>query len=102
MKTWSRLGWAMAILLAGCAESAKLVQDSGNGGVVVYPYKGDQGPMLSSFRKDAVAIMKERCGASYAIVKEGETKGRARVTAPVQGAQEVVEERRWGIEFRCK
>jgi hypothetical protein len=88
-------------MLTGCAESVMLVQDNGDGGIVVYPFKGDQGSMLSSFRKDALALMKDKCGGPYTIVREGETKGRARVAGVVQGSQEVVQERRWGIEFRC-
>ncbi len=90
------------LLLAGCAENATLLQESERGGVVVYPFKGEQGAMLGSFRKDALAVMKDKCGGAYAIIREGETKGRARVAGPVEGAQEVVQERRWGIEFRCK
>ena len=102
MKSWSSLGWAFVVLLAGCAEGAKLAQDSGNGGVVTYPFKGEQGAMLSSFRKDAIALMREKCGGAYSILREGEAKGRARVAGAVEGGQEIVRERRWGIEFRCK
>jgi hypothetical protein len=101
MKTWSSLWLLFAIALAGCAEGAKLVQDNGDGGVVAYPFKGEQGSMLSSFRKDAMALMKGKCGGVYTIVREGETKGRSRVAGTV-GGQEIVQERRWGIEFRCK
>ena len=90
------------LLLAGCADGATLLQESDRGGVVVYPFKGEQGAMLASFRKDALAVMKDKCGGGYTIIREGETKGRARVAGPVEGAQEVVQERRWGIEFRCK
>lgn len=72
------------------------------GGVVVYPFKGDQGALLSSFRKDALALMKDKCAGAYTIVREGETKGRTRLIGPVEGAQEAIRERRWGIEFRCK
>jgi hypothetical protein len=98
----SRGGVLAAIMLfAGCADGAKLIQNRDDGGVVVYPFKGEQGHMLSSFRKDALALMQERCGGPYTIVREGETKGRARIAGPVQGGQEVVQERRWGIEFRC-
>ena len=93
---------AACLAVAGCAEGAKLVQDTGDGGVVTYPFKGDQGAMLSSFRKDALALMKDTCGGSYTIVREGEAKGRARVAGAVEGGQEIVRERRWGIEFRCK
>jgi hypothetical protein len=58
--------------------------------------------MLSSFRKDALGLMKDTCGGSYAIVREAEAKGRARVVGGIEGGQEVVRERRWGIEFRCR
>ena len=93
---------AACLAAAGCAEGAKLIQDRDDGGVVVYPFKGEQGHMLSSFRKDALLLMQQKCGSGYTIVREGETKGRARVAGSVQGSQEMVQERRWGIEFRCK
>ena len=101
MKTWSSLVCTIVLFLAGCAEGAKLVQDTGDGGVVTYPFKGEQGSMLSSFRQEALVLMKEKCGGSYTLVREGEAKGRARVVG-VEGSQEFVQERRWGIEFRCK
>ena len=102
MKIWSRLAVLFVIVLAGCAEGAKLVQEREDGGVVVYPFKGEQGSMLSSFRNDALVLMKEKCGGPYTIVREGEAKGRSRVVGAVEGAQEIVQERRWGIQFQCK
>ena len=102
MKTWSSLGCAFLLLVTGCVEGAKLAHRSEDGGVVTYPFKGDQGHMLSSFRKDALSLMKDTCGGSYQIVREGEAKGRARVVGGIEAGQEVVVERRWGIEFRCK
>ena len=92
----------LPLLLTGCGQGATLLQESDRGGVVVYPFKGEQGAMLASFRKDALAVMKEKCGGAYSIIREGETKGRVRVAGPVEGAQEIVQEHRWGIEFRCK
>lgn len=92
----------LLLVLTGCADGAKLIQENGHGGVVVYPFKGEQGAMLSSFRKEALDIMKDKCGGAYTIVKEGEAKGRARVASPIDGAQEIVQERRWGIQFECK
>lgn len=93
----------MVSILVGCADGAKLIQEHENGGVVVYPFKGEQGSLLSSFRKDALAIMNEKCGGgSYDIVREGEAKGRARVVTPIEGQEEVIQERRWGIQFQCK
>ena len=102
MKIWSSLAVIFVITLAGCAEGAKLIQEREDGGVVVYPFKGEQGSMLSSFRQDALALMKEKCGGPYTITREGETKGRARMVSPIEGAQEMVQERRWGIQFQCK
>lgn len=92
----------IVLFLSGCADGAKLVQENDQGGVVVYPFKGEQGSMLSSFRKEALGLMRDKCGGAYTIVREGETKGRARVASPIEGAQEVVQERRWGIQFQCK
>ena len=92
----------LPLLLTGCGPGATLIQESDRGGVVVYPFKGEQGAMLSSFRKDALAIMKKKCGGAYSIIREGETRGRVRVAGPVEGAQEAVQERRWGIQFQCR
>lgn len=92
-----------AFLLGGCADGAKIVQEHDLGGVVIYPFKEGQGPMLSAFRKEGLDLMNEKCkGRTYSIVREGEAKGRTRVVSPLDGAQELVEERRWGIQFECK
>ncbi len=95
----------MLIVLNSCADGAKLVREDDSGGVVIYPFKGDQGSLLSAFRKDALAIMKEKCAdGTYTIVREGETRGRSRVVSSIQSQEEfeLVEERRWGIQFQCK
>lgn len=104
IKSWLQTGVAAVCLaVGGCADGAKIVQQHDTGGVVIYPFKEGQGPMLSSFRKEALDLMKEKCGSnSYNILREGETKGRTRVVSPLDGAQELVEERRWGIQFECK
>ncbi len=36
------------------------------------------------------------------MVREGEAKGRVRLAGAVEGAQEIVRERRWAIQFECK
>jgi len=101
---WSRIGAVVVLMLfTGCTDGAKLVQEQANGGVVIYPFKDGQGSLLSAFRNDALAIIKEKCGGrTYDIVREGETKGRARVVSPIEGQEEVIHERRWGIQFQCK
>jgi hypothetical protein len=102
MKIWSSLAVLFVIALAGCAEGAKLVQENEDGGVVTYPFKGEQGWLLSSFRQEALILMKKKCSGLYTIVREGEAKGRIRIVSPVEGSQDIVEERRWGIQFQCK
>lgn len=87
--------------LWGCGEGAKLVQDTGTGGVVIYPFVPQRGSMTSSFRKDALKLIDERCRGHYHIVREGEAKGRDRISS-VQGADEIVHDHRWGIQFECK
>src|SRR5678809_757587 len=67
MKIWSTLAVLFVIALAGCADGAKLLHENEDGGIVVYPFKGEQGSMLSSFRTDALALMKEKCGGPYTI-----------------------------------
>jgi len=104
INSWVKTAVVVACLVVGgCADGAKIVQQHDTGGVVIYPFKEGQGPILSSFRKEALDLMKEKCtGRSYSIVREGEAKGRSRVVSPLDGAQELVEERRWGIQFECK
>ena len=75
-KVWSRVTVAAVVsALVGCADGAKLIQEHENGGVVVYPFKGEQGSILSSFRNEALTVIDKKCGErSYAIVREGEPK----------------------------
>lgn len=104
MNSWLKITGVVACLaVGGCADGAKIVQQNDKGGVVIYPFKEGQGPILSSFRKDALDLITEKCsGKSYSIVREGETQGRTRVVSLLDDAQELVEERRWGIQFECK
>lgn len=102
MKAWSSVAaGTLALLFVSCSDGAKMLQTTDTGGVVVYPFKGDN-HLVSPFRRDAFRLIEQQCKAGYSIVKEGEAKGRTRVSSPVPGAEEAVRERRWGIEFRCK
>lgn len=102
-KRWSRaILLALLFVCAGCADGAKLVQETESGGVVIYPFKGDNGYMFSRLRDDAFQIIEKRCGKHYTIVKEGEAKGLSRVSGVIEGAEEVITVRRWGIQFQCK
>jgi hypothetical protein len=97
----SRLLLTLTLAVTGCGEGAKVVQITDTGGVVTYPFKGDN-HLVSSFRKDAIQLIDTQCAGAYRIVREAEARGRSRVAGPIQGAEEVITERRWGIEFRCK
>ena len=106
--TAARKGWSRVILpalllvCASCAEGAKLVQETESGGVVTYPFKGDNGYLFTRLRDDAFQIIEKRCGKHYTIVREGEAKGRSRVSDVIDGTKEVITERRWGLQFQCK
>lgn len=102
MKNRSRyLLLSLIVACQGCGEGAKLLQTSEQGGVAVYPFRPETGALTSSLRRDALRLIEEHCGRHYTIVREGETKGRSRIH-DVQGAQEVIQERRWGIQFECR
>jgi hypothetical protein len=101
LRRWSRASLLTLVLVCGgCAEGAKLLQETDTGGVVVYPYQTGRGPLLSSFRAEALQLIEKRCRGPYRIVREGEAKARNRITDSVAGP-EVHTERRWGMEFQC-
>lgn len=57
--------------------------------------------MTSTYRRDAIRLIEKQCGRHYTIVREGEAKGRRHVHN-VSGSEEVIQERRWGIQFECQ
>lgn len=100
-KRWSRgLLAAAGLLLAACGGGATLVETTPGGGVVTYPFNSGLGHLASPFRADALTLIRERCGGLFTIVREGEARSRVREVQTVAG-RDVIEERRWGLEFRC-
>jgi hypothetical protein len=94
------------LLAIGCGEGVKVVAETGHGeagssGIVIYPYRGDNGYLVSPLRADALRLIEKRCTGGYSIVREGEAKGRSR-TVENAGGTEVISEKRWGLQFRCK
>jgi hypothetical protein len=103
MKPWSRaLALAVLVCFAGCSEGAKLVQETDQGGIVTYPFKGENGHLFTKFRQEAIAMIEDRCKGRYSITKEGEAKGRTRVVETATGGPDEIVERRWGLQFKCK
>jgi hypothetical protein len=101
--------WLSVIVLtglfacAGCADAAKLVQETETGGIVTYLYKADRGgPVMSPHRFEALDLIKKKCGSGYLIVREGEAQGYRSIAGTVEGTEDEVRNRRWGLQFRCK
>lgn len=88
------------LVLAGCFEGVKFVQETDMGGVVAYPYKGDN-PLISTFRHDALELIRQKCPKGYDVLKEGQTTGLRRIQDNV-GGSEMIELKRWAIKFQCK
>jgi hypothetical protein len=88
-------------VLAGCSEGVKFVQETDTGGIVVYPYKGDNS-LVSAFRGEALDLMQKKCPKGYTVLKEGQTRSLRRVAQDATGGTEVHEMNRWAIKFQCK
>ena len=101
---WSLFVWlTLCLFCAGCAESAKLAQETPTGGVVTYPYKEERGgAMFSRFRGEAIEVMKKKCPSGYIVLTEGETRGYESVSGTTEGTEDDTKRRRWGLKFRCK
>lgn len=88
---------------AGCAEGAKLIRETPQGGVVSYPYKSDRNSMMfSGSRKEALDLMAKKCPSGYAILQEGETRGNTSASGLADNTEGESRYRRWGLQFRCK
>jgi hypothetical protein len=99
-RTTQRVVLAVILSLAGCSQGAKLVKADETGGTVIYPF-GERGSLLAPFRQDALRLIADHCRGPYRVVREGETRSRSRINENPAGG-EVIQERRWGIEFECK
>jgi hypothetical protein len=95
--------WLLLLFLYGCSQAAQLVQENEAGGVVAYAFKDDGGgPLFSRHRGEALQIVQKKCPTGYTIVREGEAKGYRSVSGIVEGTEDEIGGRRWGLQFRCK
>jgi hypothetical protein len=97
---WSRAAVWLVVLLAGCSEGVKFIQETGTGGVVVYPYKGNNA-LVSTLRRGALDLMQQKCPKGYTVLKEGQTTGLRRIQDNAGGSEEITL-KRWAIKFQCK
>jgi hypothetical protein len=94
-------------LLAGCGSSAKLVDESDTGGMVVYPYVTEADVLSSPNRQDALRLLETKCPGGYRISREGQV---ARISpavdrtwkGQVSSDGQVSREKQWAIRFTCK
>ena len=96
-----------SLLFAGCVENARIVNDTGTGGTVLYSYVHEQDVLTSPGRKDALRLLEEKCPTGYRITREGEVP---RIDQAVDRAWmgqvsrdgQVSREKSWAIKFACK
>lgn len=87
--------------LSGCAHEATLVQKSGQGGLVSYPYQSDADVLASSGRHDAFALIAEQCPKGSRIVREGEIPKVSKAADRAWRGQ-MGFDRLWGVQFVCE
>ena len=94
-------------MLAGCASSAKFVEESETGGMVVYPYVTEADVLSSANRQDALRLLETKCPGGYRISREGQI---ARISpavdrtwkGQVSSDGQVSKEKQWAMRFTCK
>lgn len=93
--------------MLGCGSSAKLLTESENGGIVVYPYFEDQDVLSSTSRRDALRLLEAKCPGGYRVSKEGQIPRISRDVDQTWKGQissdgQVSREKQWGLQFVCK
>lgn len=91
----------LGLVCVGCAQGAKLTRDTPAGGVVTFPVHTDADRVSSQARSEALALIEQKCGKAYKIVREGEVP---RVSAAADRAWrgQMAGDRLWGMEFTCQ
>ena len=97
----------MFLSFVGCAQSARLVNETATGGTVIYPYIDEQDVLTSRGRKEALRLLDEKCPTGYRISREGriaqvdQAVDRAWMGQVSRDGQPNLE-KRWAIQFFCK
>lgn len=97
----------VSFTIASCASDARIVNETGTGGTVLYSYFEEQDVLTSPGRKDALRLLGEKCPAGYSISREGQI---AQIDKAVDRAWmgqvsrdgQTNREKRWAIQFACK
>jgi hypothetical protein len=76
------------------------LSETPRGGTITYSIK-DEGEVLSSpARRDALALIEEKCGKDYRIVREGRV-ARVNQRADRIWQGQITEEMVWAVQFTC-
>jgi hypothetical protein len=94
-------------VIASCAPSARMVNETAAGGTIIYPYYEEQDVLTSRARRDALHLLDEKCPSGYRISREGQI---AQIDQAVDKAWmgqvsrdgQPSREKRWAIQFVCK
>ena len=95
------VGLSLSLAFAGCAQDAKLIRDSPTGGVAAFPFQQDGDRVSSQARSHALALIEQKCGKTYKILREGEVP-RVSPGADRAWRGQMSGDRLWGIEFTCQ
>lgn len=84
-----------------CTGEATLVRDLPNGGLVTYSFQQDGDVLTSSGRREAMALIEQKCATGSHILKEGEVPKVSR-SADRAWRGQMGGNRLWGIQFTCE
>lgn len=91
----------VAVTADGCGHEASLTRETTTGGLVTWSVQTDGDILSSNGRRDALRLIKEKCGQSSRIVKEGEIP-KVSQTADRLWRGQMGSDRIWGIQFTCE
>jgi len=89
------------ICVPGCGSDAELYRESSTGGLVTYPFASDSDVLASAGRRDAMELIRRKCGATSRILKEGELP-KVSKSADRAWRGQMMGDRIWGIQFSCE
>ncbi|MBI3808140.1 MAG: hypothetical protein HY281_11630 [Nitrospirae bacterium] len=97
----------LVIGLSACAQEATLVRETTTGGTAAFSFTKESETLSSQGRHDALALIDKKCPRGYSIVHEGaiprvsqqvDRHWRGQISTVHDGG---IEERLWGLQFKC-
>lgn len=91
---------AAAVTFGGCGHNASLTHETATGGVATFSIQSDEDILSSVGRRDALALVRQKCPQKWRIVKEGELPKVSQAADRLWRGQ-MGTDRIWGIQFTC-